>query len=259
MSWSSTSYTRCSSPPPMSSPKYLPTPLPSPPPFHRKSSSSSLRKLQFELSDPPIPPRLIGSPLLNKTLPPRRTRRSAEDLSYSQKSSVGLGKGFVDAYEFGVGEPPASDQYVRKSPRRRPGALPLSAPSTPSSRASSPRRPLGNSRSPCLAFAVSPRSPPLTPIISSPPPPVPPIPVFLLEPGDIVTKPVLRPVRVNRIEEHKVEQVGIPDLELEMDLGEDAISYARKRSEVKENRPREEPMTCSKFLSLKNGSYMVTA
>jgi len=97
-------------------------------------------------------------------------------------------------------------------------------------------------------------------MISSPPPPVPPIPAFLLEPGDIVTKPVLRPVRVNRVEENRVEQVVIPDLELEMDLGEDAISYARKRRELKkENRSREEPMTCSKFLSLSNGNRMVAA
>lgn len=164
-----------------------------------------------------------------------------------------LAKGFVDGYEFGVGAPPAAEYSARRSPRRRPAPLPLSAPATPSSFAyPSPRKQL-HRRSPSVAFPVSPRSPPLTPVISSPPPPVPPIPAFLLEPGDIVSKPVLRPLRGNGIEECKPEHVAIPDLDLEMEMGEDALTWARRRRDArKENRRRDEPMTCSRFLSLSN-------
>ncbi|CDO71298.1 hypothetical protein BN946_scf184908.g55 [Trametes cinnabarina] len=50
----------------MPSPQLVPASLPSPPPFARRVSSRSRLHLPANLNEPPIPPRLVGSPLLEK-------------------------------------------------------------------------------------------------------------------------------------------------------------------------------------------------
>ncbi|KAI1795159.1 hypothetical protein LXA43DRAFT_67064 [Ganoderma leucocontextum] len=57
-------------PPRMPSPQLVPAALPSPPAFPRRVSSRSRLHLPPHLNDPPIPPRLVGSPLLEKLVHP---------------------------------------------------------------------------------------------------------------------------------------------------------------------------------------------
>ncbi|KAG1752671.1 uncharacterized protein EDB91DRAFT_529246 [Suillus paluster] len=132
-----------SPPPPMPSPELVPTPLPSPPPFHRNS------RLTVPNNSPPIPPRLIGSPLLEKTL---NSSRSHDRLD--RKAKEGL---FGEDDEFGARK--------RALGRRSNSSI------------RSTRRSLAQSSSRY-------RSPPPSPSITSPPPPVPPIPAFMLTPTD---------------------------------------------------------------------------
>lgn len=146
-----------SPPPPLPSPQLLPTSLPSPPTF--PGSRLPRRRLHI-LSQPsspaPIPPRLIGSPLLNKTL---NISRSFERINEEAKATL-----WVDGDEFGSNRP-ESERMKDKEQYKL-----LSSPSFPSKRAS--RRP--------SPVHIPYHSPPPSPTITSPPPPVPPIPAFLL-------------------------------------------------------------------------------
>ncbi|KAI0719633.1 hypothetical protein C8T65DRAFT_44477 [Cerioporus squamosus] len=55
-------------PPRMPSPQLVPAPLPSPPVFPRRISSRSRLHLPSHPGEPPIPPRLVGSPLLERLI-----------------------------------------------------------------------------------------------------------------------------------------------------------------------------------------------
>ncbi|KAF9226581.1 hypothetical protein BS17DRAFT_764805 [Gyrodon lividus] len=140
----------------MPSPQLIPTPLPSPPPFTKKLSKS--RVTLPPSHHPRVPPSLIGSPLLKKTL---NYSQSHERLD--RKAKAGL---FGDDDEFGA----------RKSRENR-RCLSTTSLSSAYSSPRSLKRTLGQFPSRC-------RSPPPSPAIVSPPPPVPPIPVFMLAPTD---------------------------------------------------------------------------
>ncbi|KIJ70077.1 hypothetical protein HYDPIDRAFT_79376 [Hydnomerulius pinastri MD-312] len=201
-----------SPPPPMPSPQLVPTPLPSPPPFTKKPSKSRLTVPTHH--SPAIPPSLIGSPLLKKTL---NSSRSHERLD--RKAKAGL---FGDDDEFGA----------RKSRenRRCPSTASLS------SAYSSPRsakRTLGQLPLRC-------RSPPPSPAIASPPPPVPPIPAFMLAPTD--KRSVLQPSPRRSSAQHSI-------LDLYMDQSaEDASLASRKRCESTPGGA----LTCMQFFAMHN-------
>ncbi|KAI9001091.1 hypothetical protein BD414DRAFT_473570 [Trametes punicea] len=180
-------------PPRMPSPQLVPAPLPSPPVFPRRVSSRSRLHLPSNLNEPPIPPRLVGSPLLEKLT-------HVQPSAMSPKVQQQL---WFDGDEFGTrrtGPAPAD------SPLGSP--VPSSSSSTPRSAAS--RR--AHRRSPSIAYnrRTRSRSPPPPPQSSAVPPPVPPIPSSAFDiPG--VKRPVLRsppatPPRTRPI------QIIIPDL-----------------------------------------------
>ncbi|KAG1866496.1 hypothetical protein DFJ58DRAFT_769437 [Suillus subalutaceus] len=147
---------RSQSPPPMPSPELVPTPLPSPPPILHRSSRLTVPAN----NSPPIPPRLIGSPLLQNTL---NASRSHDRLN--RKAKEGL---FGEDDEFG-----ARKRALGKRSNSSISSLPIL--STSPTRIA--RRALGQS-------STRYRSPPPSPTIASPPPPVPPIPAFMLTPTD---------------------------------------------------------------------------
>ena len=131
-------------PPRMPSPQPMHTSLP--PPLPRRVSSRTRLHLPLHPEEPPIPPRLIGSPLLQ-----RFTATSQSQPQYmSEKAQSEL---WLDGDEFGTKRKENAHLQVIAPPS------PLLAPSTPKR---SPRH-----RS---------RSPPPTPRLSTPPPPVPPVP-----------------------------------------------------------------------------------
>ncbi|KAH9938232.1 uncharacterized protein B0H18DRAFT_949643 [Fomitopsis serialis] len=145
-------------PPRMPSPQYKPAPLPSPtgrPGIPCRTSRDRLH-LPPHPEEPPIPPRLIGSPLLKRmTVRPDQPHL----LSYKAQSEL-----WIDGDEFGT----------RKTESAQ--TSPASSPSSPAP--VSPRRP-GHRRTPSIVVS-SPRkrshSPPPSPMPAAPPPPVPPIP-----------------------------------------------------------------------------------
>ncbi|KAG2757379.1 hypothetical protein P692DRAFT_20824778, partial [Suillus brevipes Sb2] len=156
-----------SPPPPMPSPELLPTPLPSPPPIHRIS------RLTIPANNsPPIPPRLIGSPLLQNTL---NASRSHDRLD--RKAKEGL---FGEDDDFGA---------RKRALGRRSNSSISSLPILSNSPSRTTRRNLGQSSA---RF----RSPPPSPSIASPPPPVPPIPAFMLTSTD--KKSVVRSIPIKR-------------------------------------------------------------
>ncbi|KAG1783220.1 hypothetical protein EV702DRAFT_1191652 [Suillus placidus] len=145
-----------SPPPPMPSPELVPTPLPSPPPIYRRLTVPAN-------SSPPIPPRLIGSPLLQNTL---NASRSHDRLD--RKAKEGL---FGEDDDFGA---------RKRALGRRSNSSISSLPTL-----STTRRSLAQS-------SARYRSPPPSPSIASPPPPVPPIPAFMLTSTD--KKSVIRSI-----------------------------------------------------------------
>ncbi|OSX60308.1 hypothetical protein POSPLADRAFT_1058481 [Postia placenta MAD-698-R-SB12] len=172
-----------SPPPRMHSPQPIQAPLPSPPILPRRSSRNRLH-LPAHPEDPPIPPRLIGSPLLKKM-----TVRPDEPHLLSTKAQSEL---WIDGDEFGT--------------RRRQSASPMASPPLSTS-PSSPR--YGHRRSSSIVGANRSRShsPPPTPALASPPPPVPPIPSFALAtPG--AKRSVVRSPPAHRT------QIQIPNLDL---------------------------------------------
>lgn len=196
-----------SPPPPMPSPQLVPTPLPSPPPIHRNS------RLTVPNNSPPIPPRLIGSPLLKNTL---NASRSHDRLD--RKAKEGL---FGEDDDFG-----ARKRALGRRSNSSITSLPILSPSP--TRTS--RRGFGQSSTRC-------RSPPPSPSISSPPPPVPPIPAFMLAPTD--KKSVVRSIPNQR--------ATAPAHHALFDL---SPSLSRARCESTPQSPG--AMTCMQFFTIHN-------
>ncbi|KAG0709755.1 hypothetical protein DFH29DRAFT_993145 [Suillus ampliporus] len=203
-----------SPPPPMPSPELVPIPLPSPPPIRNS------RLTVPPNSSPPIPPRLIGSPLLQKTL---NTSRSHDRLD--RKAKEGL---FGQDDEFG-----ARKRALSKKSNSSISSLPILLPSP----TRTIRRSFGQSSNRY-------RSPPPSPSIASPPPPVPPIPTFMLTPTD--KKSVVRslPKRATAPAHHAI-------FDLYMDrTQESAPSISRARCESTPQPPA--AMTCMQFFTIHN-------
>ncbi|KAK7695935.1 hypothetical protein QCA50_000574 [Cerrena zonata] len=138
-------------PPPMPSPQLVPTPLPTPPILPRRRSSRSRLHLPANPAEPPIPPRLIGSPLLRITNSPQ-----SQPCYFTAKAQSEL---WLDGDEFGIN-------------RKENAHLQDIAPPPPAS----PLTPTGNQKRTFTKPTRRSGSPPPTPKLSSPPPPVPPIP-----------------------------------------------------------------------------------
>lgn len=203
-------YSRAMSPPPpCPSPQLNPTPLPSPPTLRvsrRRGQRSSPR------SSPPISPRLLGSPLLIKTI---NTSRSYERINAEAKATL-----WVDGDEFGSDRADKEQMTPRPSPN-----------TTPRKRAV--RR--------CPSVHTAYHSPPPSPTISSPPPPVPPIPAFALSASD--KKPVLHTPPPLPTWPAKI----IPEYSLEC---AERVMMRRKRGlSAPSGRAG---MTCSQFLAMHN-------
>ncbi|KAI0959517.1 hypothetical protein AcW1_004321 [Taiwanofungus camphoratus] len=146
-----------SPPPRMPSPHLPPSPLSSPPLIPRRTSRNRLQ-LPPHPEEPPIPPRLVGSPLLEKFT----SNSPHEPHLLSQKAQSEL---WIDGDEFGTRNRELSGQNPIPSSSASPGS------------GSSPRR--SHRRSASLVPHRA-RSPPPAPLSTSPPPPVPPIPSFAL-------------------------------------------------------------------------------
>ncbi|TFK92185.1 hypothetical protein K466DRAFT_595423 [Polyporus arcularius HHB13444] len=141
----------------MSSPQLIPAPLPSPPVFPRMASRSRLH-LPSHPGDPPIPPRLVGSVLLERLNRP-------DPVTLTPKIQKQL---WFDGDEFGTqrASPVFSDEST--------GSPCSSAPSTP--RSASSRRSHRRTSSVSLACRARSHSPPPPEQLSVSIPPVPPIP-----------------------------------------------------------------------------------
>ncbi|KAH9951661.1 hypothetical protein B0H21DRAFT_185822 [Amylocystis lapponica] len=175
-------------PPRMPSPQLVPAPLPSPPLLPRRSSRNRLH-LPAHPDEPPIPPRLIGSPLLKKLT----STSHSEPHLLSQKVQSEL---WIDGDEFGI--------------RRTADSHP-DLPSPASSTSSSSKR--GHRRTSSVVGSPSSRSrsPPPAPLLFSPPPPVPPIPSFAL------AVPGARRARLRSQPTHH-KQIIIPNLDFSSPL-----------------------------------------
>ena len=219
----SSSSTRSLSPPPrMPSPQPLHTPLPSP---HLIQRQRSRQRLISAPQSPPIPPTLIGSPLLKKTVAYPRQRV----LSSQLKADI-----WLDGDDFGTRKEKSHSPPLTPSPGRE-------------------RQPGRGFHRRVASISISPRararSPPPSPPRSGPPPPVPPIPAFYLSAGD--RKPILQPRDTNL---HPVVPIYIPDLR-SLSSESDASSRARLGVTCKSN----DAMTCIKFFSIHNGGRTTSA
>ncbi|OAX44535.1 hypothetical protein K503DRAFT_764951 [Rhizopogon vinicolor AM-OR11-026] len=203
-----------SPPPPMPSPQLVPTPLPSPPPLHRKPSPSRLTIPANH--SPPIPPRLIGSPLLQKTL---NASKSHDRLD--RKAKEGL---FGEDDEFG-----ARRRALGRKSNSSISSLPTLSPS--------PTR--ATRRSPTQSSRC--RSPPPSLVVASPPPPVPPIPAFMLTPTDKKSSLQSFPKRETAPAHHTI---------FDLYTSEDASSLPRTRCESTPHAPS--AMTCMEFFTIHN-------
>ncbi|KAI0052982.1 hypothetical protein FA95DRAFT_1552861 [Auriscalpium vulgare] len=207
---------RSQSPPPrMPSPTPLPTPLPSPRPFPRKSSR---QRLLVAPDSPPIPPTLIGSPLLTKGVFAQRPKHTHVLVDV-----------WADGVDFGARREntrslpsPPRERLAGRSRHRRVASISLSVSASP-----------GHTRARA-------RSPPPSPRRPSSPPPVPPIPAAILAASP--KKPVLQPRSTNH-----PELLQIPDLA-------DA-SYTRPPS-IRPTRSTE-AMTCMRFFSIHNNRGVI--
>ncbi|KAI0832338.1 hypothetical protein BC628DRAFT_303426 [Trametes gibbosa] len=180
-------------PPRMPSPQFVPAPLP-PPPFPRRVSSRSRLHLPATPDEPPIPPRLVGSPLLEKL--------THKPSTMSPKVHQHL---WFDGDEFGTrtSTPPHYDSPLPSSASSSPFSSPRAA-------SSSARR--SHRRSPSVAYNRRARShsPPPPPLASAAPPPVPPIPSSAFDtPG--TKRPVLRTPPATPLRA-RTAQITIPDL-----------------------------------------------
>ncbi|EGO02199.1 hypothetical protein SERLA73DRAFT_71342 [Serpula lacrymans var. lacrymans S7.3] len=204
-----------SPPPPMPSPKLTPTPLPSPPPFTPKQSRSRL--IVPAQHSPPIPPSLIGSPLLKKTL---NYSRSHDSLHGRARTSP-----FDEDDEFGA----RKTRTARRTASTSSFSLPPPARSVHIVKRNGTNSPY--------------RSPPPSPAIASPPPPVPPIPSFVLSSAENYKKPVLHP--------QPKRSTNSSILELYINRSADVHSPMSRKRCV--SSPRDGgAMTCMQFFTIHN-------
>ncbi|RPD67255.1 hypothetical protein L226DRAFT_565991 [Lentinus tigrinus ALCF2SS1-7] len=147
-------------PPRMPSPQLIPAPLPSPPVFPRRVSSRSRLQLPLRPDEPPVPPRLVGSALLERLIHP-------DPATLTPKIQKQL---WFDGDEFGTqrASPALSDDSTGST------SSCASTPSTP--RSASSRRSHRRSPSVSLAHRARSLSPPPPQQLSVSIPPVPPIP-----------------------------------------------------------------------------------
>ncbi|KAH8105919.1 hypothetical protein BXZ70DRAFT_1004218 [Cristinia sonorae] len=170
-----------STPPPrMPSPHPVPAALPSPPHIPRRSSRSRLHPPPHS-QDPPIPPRLIGSPILH-----RLNTMNHAPYFMSEKAHSEL---WLDGDEFGAKRKETAHlrdiplpSPVRRVPRTSP-------PASPGARGSGSR------------------SPPPTPRLASPPPPVPPIPSSAFATPGTKRSAVLAP---QSPAQHTIPEIALP-------------------------------------------------
>ncbi|CAL1700866.1 unnamed protein product [Somion occarium] len=180
--------TKRAPPPPMPSPQVVPTALPTPPSLPRRRSSRNRLQLPQNPAEPPIPPRLIGSPLLHRLT----TSPQTQPCYFSEKAQSEL---WLDGDEFGIGR--KENAHLQDIPLPPLPSPLLRVPSTP-------KRSVR--RSPPSSASRRSNSPPPTAKFSSPPPPVPPIPASALaSPGSKRSA-----VRSN----HSNSHLAIPDLVL---------------------------------------------
>lgn len=215
-------YSRRSSspPPPLPSPQLLPTPLPSPPTFSARLPRRRLHILSQPSSPAPIPPRLIGSPLLNKTL---NTSRSYERIDEKAKATL-----WVDGDEFGSNRSESDRIKGKDKEQRNPYASPSFPPNKRATRRPSP-------------IHIIYHSPPPSPSITSPPPPVPPIPAFLLSHEH--KKPIL----------HTPPMPSWPAKIIPCQPERYSITLRRKRGlSAPHHYGRAAGLTCSQFMAMRN-------
>ncbi|CAL1700868.1 unnamed protein product [Somion occarium] len=146
----------------MPSPQVVPTALPTPPSLPRRRSSRNRLQLPQNPAEPPIPPRLIGSPLLHRLT----TSPQTQPCYFSEKAQSEL---WLDGDEFGIGR--KENAHLQDIPLPPLPSPLLRVPSTP-------KRSVR--RSPPSSASRRSNSPPPTAKFSSPPPPVPPIPASAL-------------------------------------------------------------------------------
>ncbi|KAI0650354.1 hypothetical protein C8Q79DRAFT_380630 [Trametes meyenii] len=186
-------------PPRMSSPQLVPAALPSPPPFPRRISSRQRLHLPPTLDEPPIPPRLVGSPLLEKL--------THQPSTISPKVQQQL---WFDGDEFGTRRtgPAQTDSPMASPLSSNSSSSSSSPPATP--RTTSSRR--AHRRSPSVAYNRRTRShSPPPPPPSSAVPPVPPIPSSAFDsPG--ARRSVLRSPPTTPSRARAAAQIIIPDL-----------------------------------------------
>lgn len=192
-------------PPRMPSPQLVPAAL-SPPVFPRRVSSRSRLHLPPHLNEPPIPPRLVGSPLLEKLVHP-------DPATLTPKIQKQL---WFDGDEFGTRRStPMRTEGSEGFPFHQCSPSPPGTPRSPSSRRF-------HRRTPAIAPAARARShsppPPQQPFAPSIPP-VPPIPSSAFDaPG--AKRPVLctppppapraRPVQPGLYSTHSSTPDGLP-------------------------------------------------
>ncbi|KAI9066734.1 hypothetical protein FKP32DRAFT_1609817 [Trametes sanguinea] len=187
-------------PPRMPSPQLVPAPLPSPPVFARRVSSRSRLHLPANLNEPPIPPRLVGSPLLEKLT----SIQPSSTISPRVQQQL-----WFDGDEFGT-RTTGPAQSASNSPLASPSASSSFSSPNGTPRSAAARR--ARRRSPSVAYNRRTRShsPPPPPQSSAVPPPVPPIPSSAFDtPG--AKRPVLRtpPATPSRA---RFGPIAIPDL-----------------------------------------------
>ncbi|KAI0322471.1 hypothetical protein OF83DRAFT_1167523 [Amylostereum chailletii] len=199
-------------------------PLPSP---HLRSQRSRQRLLKLPMpvpDSPPVPPTLVGSPLLDKFGAPRKRTQSLKPASLWAD-----GDDFGARREKSTSLPPPSPS-PSDTERRRTRSLHRRTSSISISASSSPRR---NARA---------RSPPPSPDPTSVPPPVPPLPDFVM--SSCAHKSMLQPRSLNG----PVPRIFIPDL-----------GSSDPRHAPLKRRSSREAMTCIKFLSIHNPQPAVRA
>ena len=95
---------------PMSSPQQQNNSLPVPPPFSRRTSNRSARlHLPQRQEEPPIPPRLVGSPLLNTLLSATKQPLTPRHDAWVDGNEFGTHRGQALAAPL----PPAAQPYRR--------------------------------------------------------------------------------------------------------------------------------------------------
>ncbi|KAI0347129.1 hypothetical protein BDW22DRAFT_1425197 [Trametopsis cervina] len=127
------------------------SPLPAPPPFPRRNTRL---QLPTHPEDPPIPPRLVGSPLLDKLTSPHNPSASPRPF-------------WIDNNEFGTSSTTSTSNPSSSTNSSTSSNSPSTSPSSSSALSSSSAHDQKQNRS-------ARRAPPPEPRYTSPPPPLPP-------------------------------------------------------------------------------------